>query len=605
MQSLRSSARLATGVLAAIGLLALASVAVDLFTNVWAAVALAGALVAVWLIYRLTRTWVPRRTLLEVDFSKGLVEHLPASPLARALAREATPLRDVVDALERAAADRRVVGLIGRIGGAPLGIARAQELSQATVEFAASGKPTVAYAESLAGGADQSLAGLLVASAFGEFYVQPASELAITGIMREKTYLRGLLDKLSIRPQFDHRHEYKAAIYQLTEDHMVEPDREATHAYTESQFDQLIDAIADGRGIEPSAVRRLVDQAPLLSHEAVDAGLVDGLAYPDQIYARLREGWAKGTRRIELSTYLKRAKRPHRRGPTVAIIYGTGAVTAGSSHFEPLTRSPSMGSDDLTAAFRKAIDNKKVKAIVFRIDSPGGSAVASSSIWRATQAAREAGKPVVATMGNVAGSGGYFVAAGCDKIVAQPGTLTGSIGVVSGKFMTRDAWARIGVTFDDVYLGENAPYGSVQTPFTPAGEARLAASLDAVYDDFKEKVAAGRGMSVEAVEEVAKGRVWSGEDAHRLGLVDELGGLRVATDLARAAAGLDPDRAFRTTVIPKVSAAAFFGRDREHEKKVLAAELLEATAPLGAAASHLRAAAGYGVLSMPGVRTQL
>jgi protease-4 len=264
-----------------------------------------------------------------------------------------------------------------------------------------------------------------------------------------------------------------------------------------------------------------------------------------------------------------------------------------------------MGSDDMAKAFRVAIDNKRVKAIVFRIDSPGGSAVASDTIWRETRRAIEAGKPVIATMGNVAGSGGYFVAAGCTKIVAQPGTLTGSIGVVAGKLVTRDAWAKVGITFDDIAQGENARFMSSDREFTKAENERFQALLDSIYEDFVGKVAEGRGKAFEEIEPIARGRVWAGSDAHELGLVDALGGIRLAIDLAREAAGLDSAKPYRLTVMPKPKSpvAAVLGRDSRDDDKVALREVLAATEPLARVAAEL--SSGADALSMPGQSAEL
>jgi protease-4 len=607
MKTLRSLLPPLVVLLALIGVIALAALAAGVASSWWAGLALASALGAAWLGLRLVRSWVPRRTVLEIDFDRGIVEQIPSSPLARVQAAHAYPLLDLLDGLERAAADKRVVGVVARVGADFPGVARAQEVAGAVAAFAASGKPAVAYAESFGELSSGSLPSFLVASAFGQLYLQPGGALGITGLVQRKFYLRGLFDKLGINPQLDHRHEYKAAKYVLTEDHMVGPDREATTKYVGAQFEQLIDGIADGRGLAPAVVRSLIDRAPLLAEEAREAGLVDDLRYRDQVYSHIREGWGKNARTLDLGTYLKRAKRPHRRGPTIALVYGTGAVVQGSSRFDPLTRQPAMGSDDMAKAFRSAIDNKRVKAIVFRIDSPGGSAVASDTIWRETQRAIEAGKPVIATMGNVAGSGGYFVAAGCTKIVAQPGTLTGSIGVVAGKLVTRAAWARAGITFDDVARGDNARFMSADQEFTEPEAERFQALLDSVYEDFVGKVAAGRGKSFDEAEAMAKGRVWAGSDAQELGLIDAVGGIRVAVDLAREAAGLEMEKPYRVTVMPKPKSpvAALLSRDTRDDEKVLARELLAATAPLAKVSAEMKSVAVTETLQMPGIHTRL
>ncbi len=607
MKTLRSVLPPLVGVLALVGVIALGALAAGVASSWWAGLGLVSAMGAAWLGLRLSRSWVPRKTVLEIDFGRGIVEQVPSSPLARAQAAHAYPLLDLLDGLERAAADTRVIGLVARVGADSPGIARAQEIADAVTAFAASGKPAVAYAETFGELRSGSLAAFLMASAFNELYLQPGGELGITGMVHRKFYLRGLLDKLGINPQLDHRHEYKAAKYVLTEDHMVEPDREATTKYVGAQFEKLIDGIAAGRNLDPVTVRNLVNRAPLLAAEAKETGLVDDLLYRDQVYQKIREGWGKDGRTLDLGTYLKRAKRPHRRGPTIALVYGTGAVVQGSSQFDPLTRQPAMGSDDMAKAFRAAIDNKRVKAIVFRIDSPGGSAVASDTIWRETQRAIEAGKPVIATMGNVAGSGGYFVAAGCTKIVAQPGTLTGSIGVVAGKLVTREAWATAGISFDDVAMGDNARFMSSDQEFTESESERFQALLDAIYEDFVGKVAEGRGKAFEEAEAIARGRVWAGSDALDLGLVDALGGIQTAVDLAREASGLDSTKPYRLTVMPKPKSplAALLGRDSRDDEKLALREVLAATAPLAELAGDVRAVSPAGTLTMPGTRTEL
>lgn len=607
MKQLRSLALPVVGILGVVLGIVLAAAVAGALTNGWAVIGLVSGLAAAVLIYRIVRSWVPRRTVLEIDFDRGIVEQTPSSPLARAQAGTAYPLLDLLDALEQAAADKRVVGIVARVGSKAPGVARAQEIADAITEFNRSGKPTVAHVETFGELSSGSLAAILIGASFGKLYLQPGGEFGMTGMVQRKFYLRGLFDKLGVLPELDHRHEFKAAKYMLTEDHMVAPDREATSRYVGAQFEQLLVGIAAGRGIPAGTVRALVDRAPLLAEEARESGLVDDLLYKDQVLEAARESWAKGARTLDIATYLKRAKRLHRRGPTVAIIYGTGMVVQGTSQFEPLTRQPAMGSDDMVRAFRTAIDDKKVKAIVFRIDSPGGSAVASDTIWRETRRAIEAGKPVIATMGNVAGSGGYFVAAGCTGIVAQPGTLTGSIGVVAGKLVTSGAWAKAGVTFDDVARGENARFMSPDRSFTESENERFQTLLDAIYLDFVQKVAEGRGKDFDAIEPIARGRVWVGADARENGLVDELGGIRRAIAMAREAAGLEPNKPYKTAVIPrpKSALAALLGRDSRDDEKVLIGELLAATAPIARAAGELRAAGSSGVLSMTGVTTEL
>jgi protease-4 len=349
----------------------------------------------------------------------------------------------------------------------------------------------------------------------------------------------------------DHRYEYKNAMNTFTERQFTPPHREAMARLAESWSSQMTRGIAEGRRLAPAEVRALIDRGPFLGQEALGTHLVDGLAYRDDIYSKVKERAGRGSRLIYLSRYLDRAGRPHQSGKSIALIFGVGGVHRGRSGFSPVFGSASMGSDTVTAAFRAAIDDRDVKAIVFRIDSPGGSYVASDAIWRETVRARKAGKPVIASMGNLAGSGGYFVAMAADKIVAQPGTITGSIGVLGGKMLSTGFWQKLGITFDEVHEGANATMWSSTKDYSPAEWARFQAWLDRVYADFTTKVAEGRRLPKERVLEIAKGRIWTGEDAKNLGLVDELGGYPQALRLAKLAARIPESEDVNVRVFPK------------------------------------------------------
>ncbi len=513
-----------------------------------ALIAAGGAVVMLALGRRLQRR-VPRGTILELDLEQGLVEHVPDVPGARLLIGRRMRLRDVVDALHRAAGDDRVAALVARVGAAGYGLATAQEVRDAVGAFRAAGKKTVAWAE-VFGEASDATTDYYVAAAFDEVYLQPGSSLATTGILRRVPFLRGVLDKLAARVQFDHRQEYKSFMYRLTERELVPPHREMLESLTDGEFAQLVTGIAGGRGLDEAAVRDAIDGSPLLAEEARAAGLVDGLAYRDEVYERIKEETGGGL--LYLDRYLKRAGRPHRKGDKMALVYAVGGVTRGKSRFSWFpTVEIAMGSDTVTGALREATEDDKVKAILLRVDSRGGSAVASEAIWRAVGNARRAGKPVIVSMGDVAGSGGYYISCGADRIVAQPGTLTGSIGVVSGKIVTATTLAKAGITAGEVARGANATFWSAGYDYDEPGWARLQAFLDDVYDRFRGLVADGRDLTPEQVEEVAKGRVWLGAQAAEIGLVDALGGLETALGLAREAAGLAPDAPVKLIEFPR------------------------------------------------------
>ena len=481
--------------------------------------------------------------MLELDLTEAPPETGPADPLGMLRARRRPTLRAVVDALADAATDPHVTGLVVRVGGR-LPLARAQELRDAVLAFRAGGKPAVAWAETFGEGGSGSAAYLL-AAAFGEIWLQPSGELGLTGVAAEATFLRGAFDKAGLEPQFAQRHEYKSAVDRLTRYGFTDAYREAATRLAESAYEQVVAAVADARGLSAERVRELVDAAPLSAAEALAAGLVDRVGYRDEVYAAAR-GDAE---LLFLSRYRRRnpvAARVRRRsGPVVGLVGVTGAIQQGRSRRGPLSPEAGAGSDTVTAALRAAGRDDDVKAVVLRVDSPGGSYVASDSIWREVGQLRRAGKPVVASMGDTAGSGGYFVAMAADTIVAQPGTLTGSIGVFSGKIVGERLLERLGIGTEAVVLGRNARMFTPRAGFDEDQWARLETWLDRVYADFVDKVAQSRGMTAEQVHELARGRVWTGADAHARGLVDELGGLRRATELARARAGLPADAELR------------------------------------------------------------
>lgn len=480
---------------------------------------------------------VPHKTILEVNLETALSEDAPDDPVAKLTGAGKADLHDITFALERAESDPRVVGLIARLGAASVGVAQVQELRDAVARFRSKGKFALAFSETF-GEFNSGAGAYYLASAFDEVWLQPSGDVGLVGVKMESTFLRGTLDKLGINPRMDHRHEYKNAMNTFTETKFTPAHREAMAKVGESIFNQMVRGIAEGRKLSPEQVKALIDRGPFLGQEAVTEKLVDQLGYRDTFYAKAKERAGGGAELLFLHKYLERADRPHKKGKRLALIFGIGAVGRGASDFDPLTGSRSMGSDSVTTGFRAALNDKEVKAIVFRVDSPGGSYVASDAIWREVVRAKEAGKPVIVSMGNVAGSGGYFVAMAADKIVAEPATITGSIGVLGGKLVPSGLLDKLGVSLDQVHFGQNALMFSPTSDYSPAEWARFQSWLDRVYTDFTSKVALGRRLPPARVQEIAKGRIWTGEDAKQLGLVDELGGLHTALRLAKEAAGI-------------------------------------------------------------------
>ncbi|ATB29861.1 signal peptide peptidase SppA [Melittangium boletus] len=513
-----------------------------------------GAVVGLAFLGASSKPGVPGAVVLELDLSEPLAEHVAQESLASALQGDKPTVRDVVDALEKAGGDSRVKSLVVKLGGSPGSVAVVQELRDAVKAFRAKGKKAVAYADTF--GEDSSGTGAYyLAAAFDAVYVQPSGDLSVTGVGTETPFFRDAMAKFGVKPQMGKRYEYKAAVNSYTEQTYTEPHREELERYLTSVVEQMAAGVAEDRGLSAEQVRAAIDEAPLLATRALELKLVDGLLYRDEVYAKVKAEAGEGAKLLFLEKYLERAGRPNTQGPVVALIYGTGAISRGkSSGGNPVSGEAGMGGDTVAAALRKAVEDERVKAILFRVDSPGGSYVASDTVRREVKRAREQGKPVIVSMGTYAASGGYFVSMDADKIVAQPGTLTGSIGVYSGKLVTQEAWAKLGVSWEPLGVGKNATMYASSREFTPEQLAKNEAFLDRVYEDFTAKVAEGRHLPLEKVREVAKGRIWSGADAKERGLVDELGGFPVALRLAREAAKLEGE--VRVELFPKKKGTA-------------------------------------------------
>jgi protease-4 len=498
--------------------------------------------------------------LLELDLTEVPVSPDAADPLDRLRNRGRRQLRPTLRALHEAGEDARAVGLIAKVGGV-LPWATMQELRRGVHAFAASGKPTVAWSESFDSGA--SLAAYTLASAFSEIWLQPGGGIGPLGVGVEATFLRGSLDKLGIEPQLEQRHEYKNAADLFERTELTPAHREALERLTESIFAEAVESAAVGRRMEVSRLRTVLDTGPHTAAEAHSAGLVDRLGYRDEVYASLRSRVADRAELLFADRWHPawRPSLPKRRKGHVALVEVRGGIVSGRSRRGVGGRQ--VGSDTVGAQLRAAREDERARAIVLRVDSPGGSAVASEVIWREVVRLREAGKPVIVSMSDVAASGGYYVACSAEVILALPATLTGSIGVLGGKFVVRDLLERLGLTTGTVQQGERALMYSSRRRFGEEERARLAATIDAVYADFVGKVARGRGRTEAEIEAVARGRVWTGRDALGVGLVDQLGGLREAVAVARTRGGLPDD----APVVPalRVPPLARLGRARNSE----------------------------------------
>ena len=513
---------------------------------------LAVAAAVAGLVFFSTRTPpVPEKTVLTLDLDRNIPEYASGGfgPWIT-LGKGPPALWETVAAIERAAGDDRVVGLVARVGASGMGLARTQELRDAVKAFRRSGKPAYAFAESI-GDFGPGNAAFYLAAAFEKIYLQPSGDVGLTGLLAEGYFLKGTLEKLDVRFQVSQREEYKGIRERFTGAGFSAPQREAVTRILKSLTQQLTAGISEGRALAPAAVRELMQQAPFSAGEALEARLVDGLLYRDELDDLVRERLGPEISFLPLSRYQRRLEARDGDPATVALIYGLGQVHGGSSRRRALAGRHSMGSDSIARAFRRAAEDDGVKAIIFRIDSGGGSYVASDVIRREVLRARRRGKPVVVSMGNVAGSGGYFIAAPADRIIAQPATLTGSIGVAAGKVVIKGLSEKLGVSWDHIAGNPNATFWSAARDYDPAQRARLERLLDTVYHDFVSKVAEGRNLQLEQVSAAAGGRVWTGEDARERGLVDELGGYAATLGAVREIAGIAPDASIRLRPFPR------------------------------------------------------
>lgn len=506
-----------------------------------------GSLVLVGVAARMARQPAPG-SVLEVRFDGDIPEQTASDLLTRWMAGRELSLLDYLDALRRARDDNRIGGLLVVIDRPHVGFGRIQELRDAIRDFQSGGKPATCYLET-AGEFSPGNKEYYLATACGSIWMAPPGDVNLTGIRAEVPFLRGTFDLLGIYPDYDHIGRYKTAKNLFTDTTMTDAYRESMDRLVDRLFSQMVAGIAEGRKTGEAEVRALVDRGPFLASQALETKLVDGLGYRDQVEDHLREVNGGRLPIMKAGRYLK-AGRHYDSGPKIAVIYGIGGVSRGRSESDPMTGNAVMGSDTIAAAIRDAREDASIRAIVLRVDSPGGSYVGSDIIWR--EVSRTKGvKPLVVSMGDVAASGGYFVSMAADRILAEPGTLTASIGVVAGKFVTAGFWRKIGVSSDAVQRGRHATYYSGDQKYTPEERTIFQGWLERIYKDFVGKVAEGRGKTYDEIDAIAQGRVWSGQDALELGLVDELGGLAQALTRAQELATIDPKSRIRIVPMPE------------------------------------------------------
>ncbi|MCK4577124.1 signal peptide peptidase SppA [candidate division WOR-3 bacterium] len=463
-------------------------------------------------------------------------------------------LKEILDIIDKISNDTEIEGIYLEIAGPQCGFAKKQEIRKALAECKRKGKKILCYSQSM-GNSDYYLA-----SVADSIFMPPLGFLGLSGIYSEIPFIKGTLDKIGIEPELEQIGEYKSAADIITKDSMTTAHREVTNAILDDLFSQLTIAISEARGIEVTRVKNIIDEASLTTNKALDNGLIDELLYEDEVRERFKKGKVEV---VPLKKYMSKKEYVYDWQPEpkdkIAIIYATGNIVSGKNG-KNLFAGDLMGSETIVNSIRSASKDKNIKAIILRIDSGGGSGLASDMIWREIKKTTEEkdSKPFIVSMSDVAGSGGYYIACEADIILAEEGTITGSIGVISGKFNLKKLYDKIGLRFETIEKGKHAAMFSLAKPFSEEEKELIKKETREFYEDFIRKVAEGRNLSITKVDSVGRGRIWTGNQAKDIGLIDEIGGLREALKLAKEKAGISEDIEVGIEIYPKYQ-SKFFG----------------------------------------------
>ena len=486
---------------------------------------------------------MPSNATLVLRVGGNLSETAPDDVVGYLRGVRTPTVRGIVDSLRRAKVDKRIRAVLIKPTGfeSPFW-GKVQEVRDAMLDFKTSGKPLYAYMEY---GGDREY---YLASAADKVYLMPSTSLDLVGVATYELFLRGTLDKIGAYPDLHHIGDYKTAVNTFTQTGYTAAHKEMDDSLNRDLFAQIVSGIAGGRKKDEAEIRRLIDAGPFLPEEALRAGLVDDVQYEDQVRDKLEEG---DSRQIDGDDYARSGSSLGTRGPRLAIIYAAGTINSGKSGFDPINGAV-VGSDTLIEYIRRARRDSSVRGIVLRIDSPGGSATASDAVWRELMIAKNErqDRPIVASMSDLAASGGYYIAMPADMIVAQPSTLTGSIGIFGGKIVTGALYEKLGAKVESTSVGRHAEINSPVRPYNPEEVKKLDEQLQAFYDQFVEKAASSRHSTPEKIDALAQGRVWTGQQAKDRGLVDELGGLERAIALTKERAKIPADSDVEVVVYP-------------------------------------------------------
>ncbi len=485
---------------------------------------------------------VPHKSVLELDLRGPLTDQAPHNPLW-GIGRNSTAVMSIIETLHHAESDDRVRGLLLRLPEGGLEPGMADEIRQALLRFRAAGKPVYAHSQGVYPGGVVT-ATYMLGRASDQLWMQPGASLQVTGVATEDLFLKRFFDKYGIVPQYEQREEYKNAVNGYLNSDYTPAHKQATLSWLGSVYQSNLAAAAGDRKADPAVLRTTLEAGPYLAEDALRLKLIDRVGQVREAEQALLDKAGDGAEAVDFDDYADAVDQRERRpGDAIAVIEAEGPIVTGRDQgTNPFTGGSTIYSDDLAEAILLAAKSNSIKAIVLRVNSPGGSDTASEQILDAIRVAKARGKPVVVSMSTYAASGGYWIASEASAIVAQPTTLTGSIGVFGGKFALGEAASRFGVDLRQTGVGGGyASAFSMGQPFTNSQRAAFAGWMDRIYANFIGRVAVGRKLPVERVREIAKGRVWTGAQARTLGLVDEMGGFYQAVDKAKALAKLEGD----------------------------------------------------------------
>jgi protease IV len=492
---------------------------------------------------------IAENSVLVLKVRGEMVDYTPDDPMRRLFGGDDSSLTNLLLQIKKAKVDKRISALLLEIEFSGAGWGKADEIREAIADFRTSGKPAYAYMEY---GANKEF---YIATSCEKIFVAPPGDLFITGLAADVMFFRGSLDKLGIEPDIFQIGVYKNAPDQFTRKNMSDAHKLVVNSILDDLYGRLVSTIATSRKKTPEEVRAIIDNAPVSAAQARDQGLIDGASYRDEVFNELKKrlGYKDSDKLNKVTAGTYRDIQPQsvglNKGEKIAVIYASGTIGSGRSNDGPYG-DQSVGSDTLSKAITDAAEDKNIKAIVIRVDSPGGSSYASDIIWHAVEEAKKT-KPVVISMGDVAASGGYYIACNANKIIAEPSTVTGSIGIFAGKPVLKGFYDWLGISNEYVLRGKVAGMFRETEKFSKEERAKFEEMIkSAYYDDFVPKVAKGRNRSAEYIDSVGQGRVWMGSQGKENGLVDEFGGLDKAVEVAKGLANIPAETGVERVILP-------------------------------------------------------